>query len=148
MSLFNMFQGALAGYGRREGRAVFNRILVLAALGVMVHGLTWGQTVSGVRGISGGVGALFNLVGFSGNLYVDNNGNQGYIYTFGTFETYNFRSAGGPAWSGGQMTLGPQLSVGLIQGVNQGPGPIVFPSQPRQTPAVPEIESTLLTDIP
>ena len=148
MSLFKMFRRVPTGCRRNGVGTVLKRILVLTALGVMVHGLTWGQTVSGVRGISGGVGALFNLVGFTGNLYVDNSGNQGYIYTFGTFETYNFRSAGGPAWSGGQMTLGPQLSVGLIQGVNQGPGPIVFPPQPRQTPAVPEIESTLLTDIP
>jgi len=115
---------------------------------VMVHALAWAQSVSGVRGISGGVGALFNLVGFNGNLYADNNGNQGYIYTFGTFETYNFRSAGGPQWSGGQMTLGPQLSVGLIQGVNQGASPIIFPSPPRQLPPLPDIESTLLPDIP
>lgn len=124
------------------------RYLVLGLLVVLIHTPTWGQTVSGVRGISGGVGVLANLTGFSGNLYIDNNGNQGYIYTFGTFETYNFRTAGGPQWSGGQMTLGAQLSVGLIQGTNQGASPIIFPSQPRQTPAVPEIESTLLTDIP
>lgn len=107
----------------------------------------WGQTVSGVRGINGGVGALFNLAG-NGNLYVDNSGNQGYIYTFNTFETYNFRSADGPHWSGGIMTLGPQLSVGLIQGVNQGAAPIIFPPAPRQSPPLPDVESTLLSDIP
>ena len=127
---------------------MLRRTLFLAVMMVMVHALAWAQSVSGVRGISGGVGALFNLVGFNGNLYADNNGNQGYIYTFGTFETYNFRSAGGPQWSGGQMTLGPQLSVGLIQGVNQGASPIIFPSPPRQLPPLPDIESTLLPDIP
>jgi len=127
---------------------MLRRILLGTVILILVHVPAWGQTVSGVRGISGGVGALFNLVGASGNLYTDNNGNQGYIYTFGTFETYNFRSAGGPQWSGGQMTLGAQLSVGLIQGANQGPGPIIFPSQPRQLPPVPEVESTLLPDIP
>ena len=114
---------------------------------VMIHGPAWGQSVSGVRGINGGVGALFNLVG-NGSLYVDNSGNQGYIYNFNNFETYNFRAAGGPQWSGGQMTLGPQLSVGLIQGVNQGVSPIIFPSAPRQLPPVPDVESTILSDIP
>jgi hypothetical protein len=110
----------------------------------------WSQTVSGVRGINGGVGNLFNLVGANGNLYADNNGTQGFIYTFGNFETYNFRSAAGPHWSGGQMTLGPQLSVGLIQGVNQGASPIIFPSPPRDLPPLPDVESSQLSpsDIP
>ncbi|MFO0767882.1 MAG: hypothetical protein U0231_14085 [Nitrospiraceae bacterium] len=50
------------------------------------------QSVSGVRGIRGGVALLFNLVG-PGNLYVDNQGTQGFIYNFGNnFESYNFRN--------------------------------------------------------
>ena len=36
------------------------------------------QSVSGVRGLGGGVAPLFGLVG-PGNLYVDNQGTQGYI---------------------------------------------------------------------
>ena len=116
---------------------------------VLIHVPAWGQSVGGVRGISGGVGALFSLAG-PGNLYVDNNGNQGYIYGFGTFETYNFRSANGPQWSGGQMTLGPQLTIGLIQGANQSSSPqsgspIVLPAAPRLLPPLPDVESSLLS---
>ena len=123
---------------------MMKRVLGVAVMLVLLHAPAWGQTVSGVRGISGGVGALFSLTG-PGNLYVDNNGNQGYIYGFGTFETYNFRSANGPQWSGGQMTLGPQLTIGLIQGANQsGPG-IVLPAAPRQLPPLPDVESSLLS---
>ncbi|MFO0733356.1 MAG: hypothetical protein U0361_20795 [Nitrospiraceae bacterium] len=49
------------------------------------------QSVS-VRGFGGGVAPLFNLVG-PGNLYVDNQGTQGFIYNFGNnFESYNFRN--------------------------------------------------------
>ena len=121
------------------------RILVLAVIMVGIQSPAWGQTVSGVRGISGGVGALFSLTG-PGSFYSDNNGNQGYIYAFGTFETYNFRSANGPHWSGGMMTLGAQLSVGLIQGTNQfGSSPTVFPSPPRELPPLPDVESSLLS---
>ncbi len=106
------------------------------------------QAVSGIRGLSGGVGALFSYFG-PGNLYVDNQGIQGYVYTFNLFETYNFRSAGGQAWSGGVMTLGPQQTVGLIQGANQaGTSPVIFPPAPRQLPPLPPIDSSLLEDIP
>ena len=123
---------------------MLNRVLWVAVMLILIHAPAWGQTVSGVRGISGGVGALFSLVG-PGNLYVDNNGNEGYIYGFGNFETYNFRSADGPQWSGGQMTLGPQLTIGLIQGANQSGFPIVLPAAPRQTPPLPDVESSLLS---
>ena len=123
---------------------MLKRVLWLAVMLVSFHAPAWGQTVSGVRGISGGVGALFSLTG-PGNLYVDNNGNQGYIYGFGAFETYNFRSANGPQWSGGQMTLGPQLTIGLIQGANQSGSPVVFPAAPRQLPPLPDVESSLLS---
>lgn len=109
----------------------------------------WAQTVSGVRSFDGGVGPLFNLVG-PGNLYLDNQGTQGYLYTPGTnFESYNFRNpTTGQAWSGALMTLGPQLSIGLIQGANQSGTGIVLPRPPLQTPPLLPIESTLLDDIP
>lgn len=108
-----------------------------------------GQSVSGVRSFDGGVGPLFNLVG-PGNLYLDNQGTQGYLYTPGNnFESFNFRNpTTGQAWSGALMTLGPQLSVGLIQGANQSGTGIVLPRPPLQTPPLLPIESTLLEDIP
>ena len=99
--------------------------------------------VSGIRGFDGGVAPLFNLVG-PGNLYLDSSGTQGYIYNFGVFESYNFRSPGGPSWAGAQGTLGPQLSIGLIQGANQAGAPIVLPPPPRQLAPVPPIGSTML----
>jgi hypothetical protein len=106
------------------------------------------QTVSGVRGINGGVGALFNLVG-QGNLYIDTQGTHGYMYNYGSnFESYSFRVPGGQAWTGAVMTLGPQLTVGLIAGANQGAGPVVFPPAPRQVTLPPAVESSLLEDIP
>lgn len=106
------------------------------------------QSVSGVRGMTGGVGALFNLTG-PANLYVDTAGIQGYIYTPGAnFESYSYRVPGGQAWSGAQMTLGPQLSVGLIAGSNQSGSPVVFPPLPRQLTHAPPIQSTLLNDNP
>ncbi len=107
------------------------------------------QSVSGVRGFNGGVAPLFDLVGM-GSLYVDNQGTEGYIYTPGNnFESYTFRSpATGQAWSGAMMTLGPQLSVGLIQGANQAGSPVVFPPVPRDVGPLPLIQSGLLDDIP
>jgi hypothetical protein len=109
--------------------------------------VAWGQNVSGVRAFGGGVGALFSLVG-PGNLYIDNQGTQGFMYTSGTFESYNFRNPiTGQFWAGALMTLGPQLSIGLIQGANQVGSPVVLPGPPIRTPPLPEIESTLL-DIP
>lgn len=46
------------------------------------------------------------------------------------------------------MTLGPQLSVGLIQGANQAGSPVVFPPVPRDVGPLPLIQSGLLDDIP
>ena len=107
------------------------------------------QSVSGVRGFGGGVAPLFNLVG-PGNLYLDTQGTQGYVYNFGNnFESFNFRNpTTGQAWSGAVMTLGPQLSIGLIQGANQVGSPVVLPPPPRQPPPLVDIQSTLLDDIP
>lgn len=128
----------------------------LIILGVEILGVeladthdAWAQSVSGVRSFDGGVGPLFSLVG-PGNLYLDNQGTQGYLYTPGqNFESYSFRNpTTGQAWSGAVMTLGPQLSIGLIQGANQSGSPVVLPGPPRQTPPLPSIQSTLLDEIP
>ncbi|MBI5854696.1 MAG: hypothetical protein HZB35_05595 [Nitrospirae bacterium] len=82
------------------------RVMVFAALFALGAEVpAWAQAVSGIRGLSGGVGALFSYFG-PGNLYVDNQGIQGYVYNFNLFETYSFRAAGGQAWSGGVMTFG------------------------------------------
>lgn len=107
------------------------------------------QTVSSVRSFDGGVAPLFNLTG-PGNLYIDSQGTQGYLYTPGqNFESYSFRNpTTGQAWSGAVMTLGPQLSIGLIQGANQVGSPIVLPGPPRQTSPLPPIISTILDEIP
>ena len=107
------------------------------------------QSVSGVRGFDGGVAPLFSLVG-PGSLYVDNQGTQGFLINPGNnFESFSFRNpTSGQAWSGAVMTLGPQLSIGLIQGANQSGSPVVLPSPPRVPPQLPDIQSTVLDDIP
>jgi hypothetical protein len=107
------------------------------------------QSVSGVRGFDGGVAPLFSLVG-PGSLYLDNQGTQGFIYNPGNnFESFSFRNpTTGQAWSGAVMTLGPQLSIGLIQGANQVWSPVVLPGPQRQPPPLVDIQSTLLDDIP
>lgn len=109
----------------------------------------WAQTISSVRSFDGGVAPLFNLTG-PGNLYIDGQGTQGYLYTPGqNFESFSFRNpTTGQAWSGAVTTLGPQLSIGLIQGANQSGSPIVLPGPPRQTAPLPGITSSILDDIP
>lgn len=109
----------------------------------------WGQSISSVRSFDGGVAPLFNLPGL-GNLYIDNQGTQGFIYTPGNnFESFSFRNpTTGQAWSGAVMTLGPQLSIGLIQGANQSGSPLVLPGPPRQTAPVSSIQSNILDEIP
>jgi len=110
----------------------------------------WAQSVSGARSSAGGVSPLIRLPG--GSLFIDNQGTQGFLYTPGqNFETYSFRNpATGQAWSGAIGTMGPQLSIGLIQGVNQSGNPLVLPGPPRQTAPLPPIQSTIsnLDDIP
>ncbi len=107
------------------------------------------QTVSSVRSFDGGVAPLFNLTG-PGNLYLDNQGTQGFLYNPGSnFQSFSFRNpTTGQAWSGAVTTLGPQLSIGLIQGANQVGSPLVLPGPPRRTPPLLPIQSTLLDDIP
>jgi hypothetical protein len=123
--------------------------LLLFALPPLIS-QTWGQsTISSVRSFDGGVAPLFRLPGL-GSLYLDNQGTQGYLYNPGNnFQSYSFRNpTTGQAWSGAVSTLGPQLSIGLIQGANQVGSPLVLPGPPRQTSPLPSIQSTILDDIP
>jgi len=109
----------------------------------------WGQSISSVRSFDGGVTPLFRGPGL-GSLYTDNQGTQGFLYNPGNnFQSYSFRNpTTGQAWSGAVTTLGPQLSIGLIQGANQTGSPLVLPGPPRQTAPLPSIQSTILDDIP
>jgi hypothetical protein len=127
----------------RTTPAIMIKTSVLAALLIASLGSeTWAQRIEGVRGFDGGVAPFFNLIG-PGSLYIDSQGTVGYLYNRDTFQSYTFRTPGGQAWSGALTTLGPNLTVGLIQGANQaGPG-IVFPSPARQTPPLPLIQSTI-----
>lgn len=128
---------------------VMGGFMMMTVLHVIGSSDAWAQSVSGVRSFDGGVGPLFNLVG-PGNLYLDNQGTQGYLYTPGqNFESFSFRNpTTGQAWSGAVTTFGPQLSIGLIQGANQSGTPIVLPGPPRQTVPLPSVQSTLLDEIP
>ncbi|MDF0651372.1 MAG: hypothetical protein P0121_07880 [Nitrospira sp.] len=127
---------------------VASLLCALAVLVVCTGTSALAQTTSSVRSFSGGVAPMFTLPG--GRLYIDNQGTQGFLYTPGqNFETYNFRNpTTGQAWSGAVMTLGPQLSIGLIQGANQTGTDIVLPGPPRQTAPLPPIESDILDEIP
>jgi hypothetical protein len=109
----------------------------------------WGQSISSVRSFDGGVAPLFTLPG-PGSLYIDNQGTQGFLYNPGNnFQSFSFRNpTTGQAWSGAVTTLGPQLSIGLIQGANQSGSALVLPGPPRQSAPLPSIQSTILDDIP
>lgn len=122
--------------------------LLLFALSSL-NSQAWGQSISSVRSFDGGVAPLFMLPG-PGNLYLDNQGTQGFLYNPGNnFQSFSFRNpTTGQAWSGAVTTLGPQLSIGLIQGANQSGSPLVLPGPPRQTAPLPSIQSTILDDIP
>ena len=129
--------------------------IALAVLVVLLFALSpfdsrvWSQTISSVRSYNGGVTPLFSLSG-AGSLYIDNQGTQGLLYAPGNnFESYSFRNpTTGQSWSGAVTTLGPQLSIGLIQGANQSGTGLILPAPPRLTAPVPSIQSTLLDDIP
>jgi len=109
----------------------------------------WGQSISSVRSFDGGVSPLFRGPGI-GSYYIDNQGTQGFLYNPGNnFQSFSFRNpTTGQAWNGAVSTLGPQLSIGLIQGANQVGSPLVLPGPPRQTAPLPAIQSTILDDIP
>lgn len=127
----------------------------LCALALLLFALpsldsqAWGQSISSVRSFDGGVAPLFRLPGL-GSLYLDNQGTQGFLYNPGNnFQSFSFRNpTTGQAWSGAVTTLGPQLSIGLIQGANQIGSPLVLPGPPRQTAPVPSIQSNILDEIP
>lgn len=123
-------------------------VLLLFALPLLTS-QAWGQSISSVRSFDGGVTPLFRGPGL-GSLYIDKQGTQGFLYNPGNnFESYSFRNpTTGQAWSGAVTTLGPQLSIGLIQGANQSGSPLVLPGPPRQPAPLPRIQSTLLDDIP
>ena len=114
-----------------------------------LHSQAWGQSISSVRSFDGGVAPLFRSPGL-GSLYLDNQGTQGFLYNPGNnFQSFSFRNpTTGQAWSGAVTTLGPQLSIGLIQGANQVGSPLVLPGPPRQTAPLPAIQSTILDEIP
>lgn len=124
-------------------------LLIVAGIVILCGSEGRAQSVSGIRAFGGGVAPLFSLVG-PGNLYLDAQGTQGYIYNFGNnFQSYSFNDpSSGQAWSGAMMTLGPQLSIGLIQGANQVGSPLVLPPIPRQPSPLPPIQSTILDEIP
>ena len=75
-----------------------------------------------------GVAPLFNLAG-PGNLYVDNQGTQGFIYNFGNnFESYNFRNpTTGQAWERSHHDAGTAALCGAYSGGEPGRFPVVFP---------------------
>jgi hypothetical protein len=147
---------------RFQGHRIKQTILSVSALPVAMSVLVlllftlpslnsqaWGQSISSVRSFNGGVTPLFRLPGL-GSLYIDNQGTQGFLYNPGNnFQSYSFRNpTTGQAWSGAVTTLGPQLSIGLIQGANQTGSPLVLPGPPRQTAPLPSIQSTILDEIP
>ncbi len=147
---------------RFQGHRILHSILPVSVLPIALFVLAvflfalpslnsqaWGQTISSVRAFNGGVAPLFSLSG-PGNLYIDNQGTQGFMYAPGNnFESYSFRNpTTGQAWSGALTTLGPQLSIGLIQGANQSGSGLVLPGPPRQTAPLPTIQSTILDEIP
>ena len=115
----------------------------------LLNSQAWGQSISTVRSFDGGVAPLFTLPG-PGSLYLDNQGTQGFLYNPGNnFQSFSFRNpTTGQAWSGAVITLGPQLSIGLIQGANQSGSARILPGPPRQTAPLPSIQSTILDEIP
>jgi len=147
----------------RKGHPM-KRVFFLSVVIVLFHGPVWGQAVSGVRGVNGGVGALNNLPGSTSSLYIDGQGTQGFLSNpagaGGAFQSYLFKSPNGLTWIGSMTTLGPQLNPGLVAGGNQSSfslssgtfilsaSPTVIPPPPRELPPLPEIGSPLLEDIP
>lgn len=124
--------------------------LCLLGTAFFVDSSALSQSLSGAssgQSLAGGVSPQFKFGG--GTLYIDNQGTQGFLYTPGqNFQSYSFRNpTTGQAWSGAVMTLGPQLSIGLIQGANQVGNATVLPGPPRQTAPLPPIESTLFDPI-
>ena len=148
MKFVSSHSEAGGGYDRRKRQGKL--ICALLFVTVCAGSSAWAQSVSSVRAFGGGVAPLVRFPG--GSLYIDGQGTQGFLYTPGqNFQSFSFRNpTTGQAWSGATMTLGPQLSIGLIQGANQTGTPTVLPGPPRQTAPLPPIQSTILDfdDIP
>ena len=142
---------------------MMKRIVILSVGMLLFNAPVWAQ-VSGIRGVNGGVAALYNLTGTTSSLYIDGQGTQGFLSnpagTGGAFQSYIFKTPNGPTWIGSMTTLGPQLNPGLIAGGVQSSfsgssgtfvlssSPTVIPAPPRVLPPLPDIESSLLDDIP
>jgi len=63
------------------------------------------------------------------------------------FQSFSFRNpTTGQAWSGAVTTLGPQLSIGLIQGANQSGFSARPPRSSPPTAPLPSIQSTISRD--
>ncbi|MGE0644152.1 MAG: hypothetical protein AB7P24_10810 [Nitrospira sp.] len=139
-----------------EQRAWLSRVVLISGVLCLLGGdalflqtPAMAQSLSGAssgQSLAGGVSPQFKFGG--GTLYIDNQGTQGFLYTPGqNFQSYSFRNpTTGQAWSGAVMTLGPQLSIGLIQGANQVGTATVLPGPPRQTSPLPPIESGLFDE--
>lgn len=137
--------------GPNRGAVTIPGVMAVLAIFLLpsLDSRVWAQSVSSVRSFDGGVAPLFRLPG-PGSLYLDNQGTQGFLYNPGNnFQSFSFRNpTSGQAWSGAVSTLGPQLSIGLIQGANQIGSPLVLPGPPRQTAPLPSIQSTIFDEIP
>ncbi|NOT23658.1 MAG: hypothetical protein HOP22_13160 [Nitrospiraceae bacterium] len=129
--------------------ASLSALALLLFTALSLNSQAWAQSISSVRSFDGGVAPLFTGPG-SGSLYLDNQGTQGFLYNPGNnFQSFSFRNpTTGQAWSGAVNTLGPQLSIGLIQGANQTGSARILPGPPRQTAPLPSIQSTILDEIP
>jgi hypothetical protein len=129
--------------------AALSLLALLLFMALSLNSQAWAQSISSVRSFDGGVAPLFIGPG-PGSLYLDNQGTQGFLYNPGNnFQSFSFRNpTTGQAWSGAVNTLGPQLSIGLIQGANQTGSARILPGPPRQTAPLPSIQSTILDEIP
>ena len=141
--------------GKQSVRSALVRSAALTVLAFFLFALpllisqAWAQSISAVRSFDGGVAPLSTGPG-PGSLYLDNQGTQGFLYNPGNnFQSFSFRNpTTGQAWSGAVNTLGPQLSIGLIQGANQTGSARILPGPPRQTAPLPAIQSTILDEFP
>src|SRR5215831_4316236 len=140
------------------------RVVMLSVVMLLFHAPAWGQAVSGIRGVNGGVAALHNLPGQTSSLYIDNQGTQGFLSnpagTGGAFQSYIFKTPNGPTWMNSITTLGPRLNPGLIAGGLQSSfssisgtfvlssSPTIIPPPPPVPPPLPDIESSLLEQFP
>jgi hypothetical protein len=144
ISLFRSDKPVLGG----SWKGVAWSVCPLMVAAICIDSFASAQGLSGVQAFGGGVTPLTRFPG--GSLYIDSQGTQGFLYTPGqNFQTFSFRNpTTGQAWSGAVGTLGPQLSIGLIQGAIQTGTPLLLPGPPRQTAPLSPIQSTILDPLP